>query len=241
MPNPYFRFKQFTVYHDRCAMKVTTDSCFFGAWAAQEIQNFKFKIQNVLDIGAGTGLLSLMIAQKNEVEIDAVEIDKEASMQAQENISSSPWHERIRVHNDNILLFQSEEKFDAIICNPPFYENELASGNAGKNIAHHSEELLLSQVMQIISNHLKGHGLFFLLYPFKRRDETNQLIHQNGLYPLQSVILKQSVNHTPFRMMTMGTNTKAPPSPDITISIWDENRQYTEPFVKLLKDYYLYL
>jgi tRNA1Val (adenine37-N6)-methyltransferase len=241
MPNPYFRFKQFTVYHDRCAMKVTTDSCFFGAWAAEEIQKAKGKIKNVLDIGAGSGLLSLMVAQRNEVQIDAVEIDKEASSQAQENIFSSPWHDRITVHNDNILLFQSEKKFNAIICNPPFYENELASGNAGKNIAHHSEELALSQVVQLISKHLGENGLFFLLYPFKRSEKTIQLIHQNGLYPLQSVVLKQSVNHQPFRMMTMGTNKKAFPSPAITISIWDENSQYTESFVNLLKDYYLHL
>lgn len=233
-------------------MKVTTDSCVFGAWAAEEIQNFirchrfaggaaQFSIQNILDIGAGSGLLSLMIAQQNEVQIDAVEIDKEAAAQAQENISSSPWNERIRVHHDNILLFQPAQKFDAIICNPPFYENELASGNPGKNIAHHSEELLLSQVMQIISNHLNENGLFFLLYPFKRREEAMQLLHQNGLYPLQSVILKQSVNHQPFRMMTMGTNKETAPLPDAIISIWDENRQYTEPFVDLLKDYYLHL
>lgn len=247
MPNPYFRFKQFTVYHDRCAMKVTTDSCFFGAWAAEEIQKSKVKIKNLLDIGTGSGLLSLMVAQKNEVRIDAVEIDKEAATQAQENISSSPWQESIKVHNDNILLFQSSQKFDVIICNPPFYENELQSGKTEKNIAHHSEELMISQVVEIIAQHLTGDGLFFLLYPFKRNEEINKLFEQNELYPLQSVILKQSVKHQPFRMMTMGgriereTERERIKSMETIISIRDEHQQYTKDVVNLLSDYYLYL
>ena len=96
MPNPFFKFKQFTVYHDRCAMKVTTDSCFFGAWVADEIKNsspnsYREKIRNVLDIGTGTGLLSLMVAQHNEVEIDAVEIEPGAAEQAKENVVSISW------------------------------------------------------------------------------------------------------------------------------------------------------
>jgi tRNA1Val (adenine37-N6)-methyltransferase len=246
MPNPYFRFKQFTVYHDRCAMKVTTDSCVFGAWAADEIQKSKVKIQNLLDIGTGTGLLSLMIAQKNDLEIEAVEIDEEAAMQARENVLSSPWDERLEVHHDNILLFQSDQKFDVIISNPPFYENELQSGKAEKNIAHHSEELLISQVVQLIAQHLNEKGIFFLLYPYKRQDEINKLFQINELYPLRSVILKQSVKHQPFRIMTMGTKSEVAGKRessfrDITMSIRDENQQYTEPFVSLLKDYYLYL
>jgi tRNA1Val (adenine37-N6)-methyltransferase len=241
MPNPYFRFKQFTVFHDRCAMKVTTDSCLFGAWAAAEIQGSELKIESLLDIGAGSGLLSLMVAQRNEVKIHAVEIDREASMQAEENIAASPWHKRITVHHDNILLFQSSEKFDAVICNPPFYENELTSENAGKNIAHHSEELVLSQVVNVIARHLNENGLFFLLLPFKRMDEVQGLLQRNDLYTLQSVIVKQSVSHSPFRVMIIGTNVKPASASEMTVSIWDEHRQYTGFFTSLLKDYYLYL
>jgi len=241
MPNPYFQFKQFTVYHDRCAMKVTTDSCFFGAWAAKKMENSEWRMENLLDIGTGTGLLSLMIAQKNEINIDAVEIDKEASQQAKENVQASPWRNRIHVFNEDILSFQADKKYDCITSNPPFYENELSSGVQKKNIAHHSEQLTISDVLRTIKTHLKEDGIFFLMYPFKREKEIEQLLQQNELYVVNSVILSQSVNHSPFRMIVKGTNRKTTAETSDAVSIWNEHQQYTKPFLDLLKDYYLYL
>lgn len=241
MANPYFQFKQFTVYHDRCAMKVTTDSCFFGAWAAEEIRNEKSKIRNILDVGTGTGLLSLMIAQKNEVEIDAVEIDNQASQQAKENVEASPWKNSIHIFNEDILFFRRGQKYDCIICNPPFYENELASEAQKKNIAHHSEQLTIAGVLRMIRAHLNNDGIFFLMYPFKRNKEIEQLLRQNELSVIRSVILSQSVKHSPFRVIIKGSNKKENSSSTTSISIWDEHQQYTQPFVDLLKDYYLYL
>jgi len=239
--NPYFQFKQFTVYHHRSAMKVTTDSCFFGAWAAREIKNAELKIKNVLDIGAGTGLLSLMIAQKNEVEMDAVEIDNEASLQAKENAEASLWKNRITVFNEDLLSFQPKKKYDCIISNPPFYENELTSDLQKKNIAHHSEQLTISQVLKFITIHLKENKIFFLMYPFKRKKQVEKLLQQNKLYVMNSVILSQSVNHSPFRMIVKATNQNVNAGKPASVSVWDEHQQYTKPFVELLKDYYLYL
>lgn len=241
MANPYFQFKQFTVYHDRCAMKVATDSCLFGAWAAREIQNEKLKIKNVLDIGAGTGLLSLMITQKNEIELDAVEIDAEATQQAKENIDASPWKNQIRIFNDDILSFQPDKKYDCIISNPPFYENELASGKQKKNIAHHSEQLTIAQLLKTIKVHLQEEGTFFLMYPFKRKEEIEKLLSQNKLHLADSIILKQSIKHAPFRVIVKGMNKEVGVQKQISISIWNEHQQYTNEFVDLLKDYYLYL
>jgi tRNA1Val (adenine37-N6)-methyltransferase len=241
MANPYFQFKQFTVCHDRCAMKVTTDSCFFGAWTAEQIKNDTSKIKNVLDIGTGTGLLSLMIAQKNEVEIDAIEIDSEASHQAKENAAASPWKKSIHIFNEDIRTFQPNKKYDCMISNPPFYENELASGVPKKNIAHHSEQLTLADVLARIKTHLKEEGFFFLMYPFKRNKEMEQLLRANELYVMNSVLLSQSVKHSPFRMIIKGTHKKDVSVSTTSISICDEKQQYTKSFVDLLKDYYLYL
>lgn len=240
MPNPYFQFKQFTVHHDRCAMKVTTDGCFFGAWAAREMQNEKFR--NVLDIGTGTGLLSLMIAQKNKIKIDAVEIDEDASEQAKENIETSPWKDQVQIFNEDILSFQPAGKYDCVVCNPPFYENELASEQTKKNIAHHSEHLTISQVLKVIKIYLEMEGKFFLIFPFKRKEEIERLLQQNELHVMSSVILSQSVKHFPFRMIIKGTKKRKNESGSSTsIAIWDEHQQYTSQFVDLLKDYYLYL
>jgi tRNA1Val (adenine37-N6)-methyltransferase len=238
--NHYFRFKKFTVHQDACAMKVTTDSCFFGAWTAEEL-GIEQKIKNILDIGTGTGLLSLMIAQKNEVEIDAVEIDNEAAQQAKENVTASLWGKNIRVFNEDILSFQPDKKYDCIISNPPFYENELASEVQKKNIAHHSAQLTIADVLSKIKLHLKEDGIFFLMYTFKRNKEVERLIEANQLSIKSSVILSQSVRHTPFRVIVKGTSKQDVVGTTTSIEIWDERQQYTKQFVNLLKDYYLYL
>src|SRR5688572_25058776 len=141
MPNTYFQFKQFTIHQDRSAMKVTTDACLFGAWCATEINQDN---KRLLDIGTGTGLLSLMIAQKNKLLIDAVEIEEQAAVQAVENVKASPWKESVHVIHKNIRDFNSEKKYNYIISNPPFYENELSGERMEKNIAHHDAGLKMS-------------------------------------------------------------------------------------------------
>src|SRR6186997_1678891 len=116
MPNPYFQFKQFTINHDRCAMKVTTDSCLFGSWCAEEIknENNKEETKKILDIGTGSGLLSLMIAQKNDCFIDAIEMDEAAAQQAIQNIAASAWNDGINVHQINALDYSYQQPYDAI-------------------------------------------------------------------------------------------------------------------------------
>jgi tRNA1Val (adenine37-N6)-methyltransferase len=240
MANPYFQFKQFTVYQDRCAMKVTTDSCLFGAWVANNIRSEQRKIQKVLDVGSGTGLLSLMIAQKNDLKVDALEIDTEASMQSEENIAASLWKNRIHVMNVDVRQFTGESKYDCIISNPPFYETELTSETTTKNIAHHSQELTLPELLEAIKKNLQEGGVFYLLFPFKRANELKQLVREYGLYLHKIIIASQSVKHGPFRVMIKGGNADGQTEEE-SLSIWNMDQQYTEAFVELLKDYYLYL
>jgi len=239
MPNPYFRFKQFTVYHDRCAMKITTDACLFGAWCATEIQNEETKMSRLLEIGTGTGLLSVMIAQKNDLSIDAVEIDAEASEQARENAGSSPWQNRIHIIHEDIRNFQSAQGYDVIVSNPPFYENEISSQQASKNLAHHSSELKLSELFLMIKNNLAGTGFFFLLLPYKRQKELEKLLEQHRLFVYKKVVVHQSMAHDPFRIMLMGGQNVAA-THQSTIAI-REGKEYTQDFIQLLRDYYLYL
>lgn len=244
MPNPYFRFKQFTIFHDRCAMKVTTDACLFGAWCAAEIQGLNRdgpENKNLLEVGTGTGLLSLMMAQKNNLHIDAVEIDPEAAQQAKENAISSPWKENIAIVNNDILNMQAAAKYDFVVSNPPFYENELSSGHPKKNTAHHSSHLTLSQLLPVIKNNVTGEGLFFLLLPFKRIHQIENLLTEHQLYINKKVIVQPSVLHQPFRVMLMGSKRKKTGTVVSHLSIWNEQRQYTDEFAALLKDYYLAL
>src|SRR6185369_1848613 len=121
MSNSYFQFKQFTIHQDRCAMKVTTDACLFGAWVAEKVKSQKSKIKNLLDIGTGTGLLSLMYSQKNSnCTIDAIEINEEAYEQAKENVAASPFAEQVHVMKGDVRTFLLDKKYDLIISNPPF-------------------------------------------------------------------------------------------------------------------------
>ncbi len=243
MANSYFQFKQFTINQDKCAMKVTTDSCLFGAWVAGKIKKEQSVINNCLDIGTGTGLLALMLAQVNDSTIDAVEIDKDAFEQATKNIAASPWADRIKIRHGNAteLLFQTQ--YDIIICNPPFYEKELKGDDARKNIAHHNDGLLLPELLDIIKKKLTPDGTFYLLLPYKRNEEIKKLLTENDLAIHQLVFVRQSVNHDYFRIMMAGklnSDEQAETKID-EISIKDETGQYTPVFVSLLKDYYLHL
>jgi len=239
MPNPYFRFKQFTVFHDRCAMKVTTDACLFGAWCAEAIKKEKFKIKNCLDIGTGSGLLSLMIAQETDVQIDAVEINKDAAEQAKENVEHSPF-KNIEIFNQDILGFNPQKQYDAIVCNPPFYEDELQSADVLKNQAHHSSNLRFAELLIKINELLLDNGSFFLLLPFKRRDEIQDHLQQHSFFIWEEVSVKQTENHSPFRWLIQGKKFPVDVAQKGEVII-KKNSAYSVEFVDLLKEYYLYL
>ena len=242
MPNPYFQFKQFTIYHDRCAMKVTTDACLFGSWCAEDIR-INAGNQNETDlfeIGTGSGLLSLMVAQKTNCIIDAIEIDEEAAQQAKENISASPWKERITLYRDDVLQFNFSRQYDIILGNPPFYENELSSGNKKKDTAHHGEGLRLEALVRLIKKRLTSSGSFYLLLPFKRIAEAENILEKEELFINKKLIVHQSNLHQPFRTMIKGGHQQRV-TEEQHIFITGDSGEYSKEFIALLQDYYLYL
>jgi len=225
-------------------MKVTTDACLFGGFVAKEIQNPGSKIQNVLDIGTGTGLLALILAQKNpDISIDALEIDKNAYEQAGQNISASPWNERISVFHADAKVFKPRSRYDAIVSNPPFYENEIEGNTIQKNIAHHSHGLLLKDLLFFIKINLAPNGMFYLLLPYKRNAEIKKLLFKNEFDITQMIFVRQSVKHDYFRIILEGRIGSASPAETkiSEISIMDEQQKYSNEFIQLLKDYYLHL
>jgi len=225
-------------------MKVTTDACLFGAWVAQEVESEKLKVESAIDIGTGTGLLALMLAQKNpEMEIDAIEIDKDAAEQANINVGSSPWKEQINILQGDVKAFSFEKEFDLIISNPPFYENEIRSATDSKNVAHHSENLTLKELLEIIKNNLSKTGSFFLLFPYKRNEEIKKLLKDHELSISKILFVRQSVKHDYFRIMLKGklSDQENMETEFNEMSIWDDSQQYTDEFKQLLKDYYLHL
>jgi len=243
MPNSYFQFKQFTVQQDRCAMKVCTDACLFGAFistnqlVSPDDPSASFPC---LDIGTGTGLLSLMLAQKNpKALIDAVEIDAQAAAQATENFAASPWKDRLRCINTDILSFSPEKKYTFIFSNPPFFEDDLRSADARKNNAKHDTVLHLARLVQRAQELLSEKGVFAALLPGHRVDYFIEAAAEQGLALLQKVWVKQTDKHGHFRGIVFVGHRTANSSESV-ICIKNEET-YSPEFVELLKDYYLYL
>ncbi len=240
MANTYFQFKQFTVEQERCAMKVCTDACLFGAYTAASMVEGKLTANNILDIGTGTGLLSLMLTQKTAAQIDAVEIDKASYYQARENFEESPWKERLQIVHADILQFDSEKKYDCIISNPPFFEKDLKSDDDKKNAAKHDTTLTLQQLLEVVTKYLEEDGAFVILLPYHRITYCLEEAEKVGLYLSKKILVKQTPLHAWFRGMLFFTRHQTPSTKE-EISIRDKMGDYTTKFIDLLQDYYLYL
>ncbi len=240
MPNPYFQFKQFTVYHDRCALKVSTDSCILGAWVANALYGKEFEVEHVLDIGAGSGLLMLMLAQKYPGKIDGIEIDQSTYEQALENIESSPWKDRLKLYHHDATLFQHPHQYDFIICNPPFFEGDLKSDKHASNLARHDDGLTLNNLLEIADINLTGKGRMAALLPYHRMDYVETMAPTYNLFLQCRLLIQPTVTHAYFRCILLFSRQPVDVSTDVLV-IKGPDDQYTPAFVDLLKDYYLKL
>lgn len=241
MPNTYFQFKQFTVHQEHCAMKVCTDACLFGAWVAEKAGGNEITTDRVLDIGTGTGLLCLMLAQQSAGMIDAIEIDEAAAKQADENFAASPWKSRLKVYHSPIQVFSQPGNlpYDLILSNPPFFEHDLKSDDHKRNLALHSNELKLDELLSAVDRLLSPNGYLAILLPFHRNEAFKTMALEKGYYLHHAMAVKQTPQHNYFRSMFL-FGRKEVPSMQSGITI-REKGLYTDSFRQLLKDYYLYL
>ena len=243
MANNFFQFKQFTVYQQHCAMKVSTDSCIFGAAVAEYFVNKALLADGAkyyLDIGTGTGLLSLMLAQKTSPFIDAVEIDAAAFEQAAQNFSTSPFKEKLTAYHTDVLQFNTDKKYDGIICNPPFFVGDLASHNEMINAAKHSTTFNLQQLLTTANKYLKPGGVMAVLLPYHRVTEFIQSANDHHFYLQQQILLRHTATHAYFRGILFLSNIPGEPTLKELI-IKNEMNVYTNEFIALLKEYYLHL
>lgn len=185
MGNSYFDFKQFSIRQDRCAMKVGTDGVLLGAWcrlasSADSVDGSH--TPRLLDVGAGTGLISLMLAQRYpEAEIDAVEIDAEAAAQCQENFDASPWSNRLHIHATSLQGFQTDAQYDLIVSNPPFYNATLKPADEGRAVARHFDSLPTAEIIRFACAHLSPSGTLALIYPHQYETSLMTEFAKSGL------------------------------------------------------------
>ena len=236
MSNSYFNFKQFTVHQQHCAMKVCTDACLFGAWLAHHAA--VVNCSTVLDIGTGTGLLPLLLAQQlSSATIEAIEIDELAAMQAGSNFKDSKWHERLQVFHTDAKAFTTSKKYDLIVSNPPFFKNDLKSANIQRNLALHSDALSLEEVVSIAKKYATINGIMAFLLPYHRCNYFEKIAEQNNLHLSEKRLVRQTDKHGYFRAMLLYSQKKA--TPVLTeITIKEESNNYSKAFIDLLQPYY---
>jgi len=237
MANQFFRFKQFTVHQEDCAMKVCTDACLQGAYTASYVT----AATHILDIGAGTGLLSLMLAQRfHDATITAVELDAVAARQASRNFAAAPWAAQLHIINGDARTLALASKYDLIITNPPFYETDLKSPDKLRNQAMHATTLSYEELLDVIDQHLATDGVFSILLPYKPFATFEVLATQKGFFPRKVLHVKQSVNHDKFRTIAVFGRSGTIRDEEM-IAIKDAVNEYTPEFKALLQPYYLYL
>jgi tRNA1Val (adenine37-N6)-methyltransferase len=237
MPNPFFKFKQFTIQQDQCAMKVCTDACILGAWFSAKIPGFSA----VLDIGSGTGLLMMMLAQRSHAEIHGIEIDLTTYKQLKENISQNKWKERLKVFPGDARTYAFPLKYDFIITNPPFFENDLPGHDAREQVAKHSKMLTLEELISVIDKNLQPFGAFGILLPYHRWEYFDKLAQASGFYPTEKLFVQQSLRHNRFRAILHYSRSRENFAPSYDLVIQKDDGAYTDEFTELMKDYYLYL
>ncbi len=268
MPNPYFQFKQFTVHHDRCAMKVGTDGVLLGAWTPLQ-QGDKIK---VLDIGTGTGLVALMLAQrltsmegkncsksvfvsdkKNIGEsnvwfiIDAIEIDMESSNQAGENISNSIWSKNIRVINKDFVVWSEEQlcqanKYDIIVSNPPYFQNSLKNNTAQLSQARHTDSLSFWELALGIKKLLSSQGTSVIILPIIEAEVFEKEAEKLDLVPQQKLLVRTKPDGPIRRVLTQYVHKDI-----FCTEKYKENalltevarHQYSDEFKELTRNFYL--
>lgn len=232
MANPYFQFKQFTIHHDRCAMKVGTDGVLLGAWAPVGAG------MKVLDIGAGSGLIALMLAQRGASSVTAVELDVHAAEQARENVASSPYADRVEVVQSDILHFHATEQFDLIVSNPPFFDFSLQSPDQKRTMARHTDSLSYDDLLIKSAQLLSPAGKISLIVPSDLEQKLDSIAQLAGLFAFRKTYVIPKPYASPKRLLVTYSNVSGNlVSDELVIEL--ARHQYTDDFKALTRDFYL--
>lgn len=233
MSKQLFKFKQFTIFQDKCAMKVGTDGVLLGAWSNIPLKG------NICDIGTGTGLLALMIAQRSEAKIIAVELNSEAAAQAKDNCNASSWAEQIDVVNTNISDINPLTLFDYIISNPPFFSKSLHTPDISRSMARHQLGLSVEDLLHQVVRLLNKKGLFACIYPINEANLLIMLAENIGLHCQRKTLVFSTPNKPAHRVLMEFSYKYATCIVDELIIEIGGRHVYSEEYIKLTKGYYL--
>ena len=236
MSNQWFRFKKFTIHQDRCAMKVGTDGVILGAWV-----NVR-GMHSALDIGTGTGLLALMLAQRQKkLKVTALEIDPAATLQALENVAESPFSSQVQVIHSDFRTFQSEDsvKFDILICNPPYFSASLQPAQTERAIARHSETLEISDIFKRAEELLNANGEINVVVPASREEEVVKSAAVMGLHVTRILRVIPVPGKEAARTCLCFSWEKLMLKEESLVIEEGPRHMYTKEYRELTKDFYL--
>ncbi|RTY91372.1 tRNA1(Val) (adenine(37)-N6)-methyltransferase [Flavobacterium sp. GT3R68] len=231
-----FSFKQFTVDQDRCAMKIGTDGVLLGAWTPLENNP-----NSILDIGTGTGLIALMLAQRSFAEqIDALEIDEDAYEQAVDNFEKSPWNDRLFCFHAGLDEFveEPEDEYDLIVSNPPFYTEDYYSSNEQRDLARFADAMPFEELVEAAAMFLSENGVFSVIIPFKEEAKFLALAQECELYPFKITRIKGTPTTEIKRCLMAFSRNETDVVVDELV-IETARHQYTAEYIALTKDFYL--
>ena len=228
-----FEFKKFKIHQNNAAMKIGTDSILLGAWA--DLSDKKKGI----DIGSGTGIISIMLCQRNEIlEIDSIEVSEKAVLDAKKNIKNCKWNERINLIHKDLRLFSTENKYDLIISNPPYFQKSLKPKDLDRLKARHEVSLNYKDVLNFSEKHLLKNGTINLILPIDQKQELIEYAEKFGLYVSKECIVFPKPNKNPHRLLIELSKTKKTfESQSLTIEN-DGRHNYTDNYKKLTREFY---
>lgn len=231
-----FHFKKFSIDDSTAAMKIGTDSVLLGAWVLCD------KESRILDIGAGSGILSLMLAQRNEkTAIDAVEVDPDAADNAKLNVKLSPWPDQIQIFSTTIQEFsvKAKQKYSLIICNPPFFTNSLKAPDKARNLARHNDSLPVNELLDSTSKLISENGKAAFIIPADAYENWKIEADKRHLFPKHLTWVKSSPTHAPHRAMVIFSRKKQTVIPEDEICIYTSEKNYSQQYREITRDYYL--
>ena len=235
MANPYFKFKQFMVHHDRSSLKVGTDAVLLGAWA--DVADAK----HILDIGTGSGVIALMLAQRSSAQIDAIDIDEESTKQAQENFDTSPWAGRLNAQNISLLDFTATAtaKYDLVVSNPPYFTDSYKPTDPQRFTARHNDQLPINELAENTAKLLSPNGKFCVILPVKEAGLLTAALRSYGLFPEKELWVYSFTGKEVFRKLILfNRNETFCQREELTIET-APGQGYSKEYIELTRAYYL--
>jgi tRNA1Val (adenine37-N6)-methyltransferase len=232
-----FQFKQFSIQQDKTAMKIGTDGVLLGAWTP--IDNTP---KSILDIGTGTGIIALMLAQRTSAEqIDALEITENAFEQATDNFENSPWSDRLYCYHAGLDEFieEPEDEYDLIVCNPPFYSEDFKTNSKDRDIARFQDAMPFDELVEAADLLLSENGIFSVIIPFKEEGSFINLCAEYELFPIKATRVRGNYNTKIIRSLLAFKRFELSILEAEELVIEINRHEYTNDYIELTKDFYL--